>query len=422
MVIESERLALVAGLARSLVLAEDPKALLNQAFARLANPLDLEVYFNYLVDEERGNLFLHAFGGVDPEIAKKIELLAYGEAVCGTVALRRERMVAEEIQESSDPLTDLVRSLGISAYACYPLLGKDSLVGTLSFGTRTRPSFTEDELDVMQTVAEMVGSRLQLALAVDRLEVQAEALRRADEAKDELLAFLSHELKTPLSVIYGSAKLLKRGVEPDDHEELTGAIESESKRLIRVVDQMLLLARLELGDVPELEPVNLVRVAEQVVREILKTSPYRQIEVTATTESPIVVAEPTYVEEIVRNLLSNADKYSPPGEPIAIRIQGDDARGVVEVEDRGPGLPAEELQSIFERFYRAKNGHKSAGGSGLGLTICRRLATVMGGTITASPGWDRGLRMGLSLPLMDDSHGTDDLLDAAPKAVEARSY
>ncbi len=133
------RIHLLAETASELLKTEWPEIVVNSLCTKVMLYLDCDVFFNYLVDESAGRLRLNAFAGISSEQAQEIEWLDYGVAVCGCAARDRCRVVAENILETPDPRTELVKSYGIQAYACHPLMAQDRLLGTLSFGTRTRP-------------------------------------------------------------------------------------------------------------------------------------------------------------------------------------------------------------------------------------------------------------------------------------------
>jgi GAF domain-containing protein len=128
------------------------------------------VFFNYLVDEASGRLRLNACAGIPDETARQIQWLDYGGTVCGCVARDGQPIVAEQIQTGADPRTELVRSFGIQAYACHPLLDRNQVIGTLSFGSRTKPRFAQDELDLMRTVADQVAIAMQRLRLLETLQ------------------------------------------------------------------------------------------------------------------------------------------------------------------------------------------------------------------------------------------------------------
>ena len=123
--------------------------------------LDCQVFFNFLAEEGIGKLHLNACAGIPEGEVRKIEWLDYGVAVCGCVARDKVRMVAENIGLTPDPRTDLVHSYGVQAYACHPLMARDRLMGTLSFGTMTRTEFSPEDLALMRTVTDQVSTAME---------------------------------------------------------------------------------------------------------------------------------------------------------------------------------------------------------------------------------------------------------------------
>lgn len=172
----NERFRLLSETSSQLLLSDAPQQIVNQLCSRVMDYLDCHAFFNFLIDEERGCLHLNACAGIPEETAREIERLDYGVAVCGCVARDGCRIVAENIMETPDERTELVKSFGIQAYACNPLIGQGGkTIGTLSFGTRSRTSFTPDELALMKTVAD------QVAIAMERIRLlQAEQRRSAE--------------------------------------------------------------------------------------------------------------------------------------------------------------------------------------------------------------------------------------------------
>ncbi len=158
--------------AGKLLSAERPREIVDELCVKVMSYLGCQVFFNFLADETSGKLHLNAYAGVPAEDARGIERLDYGVAVCGCVARDGVPIVCENIPGTSDPRTELLKSHGIKAYACHPLLAGGIVIGTLSFGTKTRTSFTDEELALMKTVAD------QVAVAMERIRTQ-EALRAA---------------------------------------------------------------------------------------------------------------------------------------------------------------------------------------------------------------------------------------------------
>ncbi len=168
--------------ANSLLLSStEPVKVIQAIGEQVTHLLDCDVFFNYVLDERSGRLYLNACGGVDPDTAESVRWLEVGSAICGCVARGGERIVSEDVQVNGDVKADLVRSMGIQAYACNPLRIGDKTVGTLSFGTRGRIRFSEEELVLMQTVAGQVSVAIKRKQAEDMLKQSDERLRAVVE-------------------------------------------------------------------------------------------------------------------------------------------------------------------------------------------------------------------------------------------------
>jgi len=157
---ETEKINILADAAGLLMSSETPERVVQIIGERVMRFLSCQVFFNFLIDSTGDRLQLNAYSGIPAEEAAKISTLEFGVAICGCVARDGRRMMASDIQNSSDKATELVRSYGISAYACHPLIAQGKTQGTLSFGTRDRPSFTPEELDLMQAVTALVATAM----------------------------------------------------------------------------------------------------------------------------------------------------------------------------------------------------------------------------------------------------------------------
>jgi PAS domain S-box-containing protein len=174
-----KRAEVLARTTSTLLSSDDPQRQIEELCREVMSQLDCHAFFNFLADEAVGKLRLNAYAGIPDEVARRIEWLDYGVAVCGCAAQDACRIVAEDIPTTPDPRTELVKSYGIKAYACHPLMAQDRVLGTLSFGTRTRTSFAQDELALMKAVAD------HMAIAIERKRVQDVA--QAELEKTELL-------------------------------------------------------------------------------------------------------------------------------------------------------------------------------------------------------------------------------------------
>jgi|GEM_PF-501682 len=242
---------------------------------------------------------------------------------------------------------------------------------------------------------------LTVSVDIDAVKQAQEALQRANALKDEFLGLVSHELRTPLTGILGNAQVLLRHWERMDEQTRNAALDDirgEAQRLQRLVENMLVLAGVEGRGEIETEPLLVQRVIPRIVAAHLARHPSREVITDFEPNLEPVEASPTYFDQVLGNLLSNAEKYSPAGAPIEVTARSGD--GVVEVRvlDRGAGISDEEIEHIFRPFYRSKRTAGSAQGAGLGLAVCKRLVEAQGGRIWAKRREGGGTEFGFALP------------------------
>jgi two-component system OmpR family sensor kinase len=242
-----------------------------------------------------------------------------------------------------------------------------------------------------QTEVGQVGSALNTML--DRIEASDRRLRR-------FIADASHELRTPLSAVRAYAELFGRGAatHPDDLERSMSGIRREAERMSVLVDDLLLLARLDEGRPLERERVDLAALVGEAVDAARVVEPARPIE--SSLEPAEVTGDEVRLRQVLDNLLANARAHTPADTPVSIELRSEDGRAVLTVADHGPGLTEEQSARVFERFYRADDSRaRSSGGAGLGLSIVAAVTEAHGGTIEARPTPGGGATFVIALPL-----------------------
>jgi two-component system CheB/CheR fusion protein len=233
---------------------------------------------------------------------------------------------------------------------------------------------------------------------------EADQLRETNRRKDEFLAMLAHELRNPLAPITHAIHLLRRETDTGTAAKLHELIERQTRRLTRLVDQLLDIARVSQGRIDlKLEVVNLVAIARQAIEASRPWIEERHHELLSSLpEAPALVdGDPVRLEQIVSNLLENAAKYTDPGGRIQLQLTQDSGEALLSVRDNGIGLAPESLKSIFELFSQVDTSlARSTGGLGVGLTLVRRLLELHGGRIEShSAGLGRGSEFIVRLPL-----------------------
>jgi two-component system OmpR family sensor kinase len=243
-----------------------------------------------------------------------------------------------------------------------------------------------------------------LGIALNTMLGRIESSFRAQEASERRLrrfvADASHELRTPLAAVRAYAELFTRGAQrrPDDLERSMTGITRESERMSLLVEDLLLLARLDEGRPLERELVQLDDVVSEAVETARTVEPERPIE--TSIEPAVVLGDRDRLRQIVDNLLSNVRDHTPPETPVTVRLASPNGAAVIDVEDAGPGLSTEEAERVFERFYRADESRsRASGGVGLGLAIVAAVAQAHGGSVAAASEPGRRTTFTITLPL-----------------------
>ena len=407
---------------RDLLSANQPLTLVKTLFAKLKVMVGLDAYFNYVLDEERQKLHLMFCGGISDEIARDIEWLDLGCAVCGTVAQERHQMLQFDVQNSDEPKTQLVRSLGITAYACQPLISQGKLFGTLSFGSKTRTTFSPTETELFQVLCDQIAIALERAQLISSLQEQTEELKQNDRLKDNFFSTLSHELRTPLNPILGWTKLLL--TETLSSAQVTQALETIDRNVqqqIRLVDDLLDMSRVIQGKMRlETHPVNLGFTIKNAFETVEFAAQAKEMDLRLNlTDAIYTLGDGDRLQQVFWNLLSNAIKFTPKGGRIDVDLSLVSGRSSlaednitknnyaqIRIKDTGIGIESGFLPHIFEYFRQAEGGStRRYSGLGLGLAIVHHLVELHGGTIKAeSPGLNQGSIFTVKLPLLNNGN------------------
>ena len=236
----------------------------------------------------------------------------------------------------------------------------------------------------------------------------AETARSSEERMRRFVADASHELRTPLTSIRGFAELYRQGAatDPNDVRRLMGRIEDEAKRMGLLVEDLLMLARLDQERPLDRVPVDLLALAGDAVHDARAVAPDRELdlEIGATDPPPVVIGDESRLRQVVGNLLANALRHTPAGTPVTVRIEtvpgAEHPLARLSVIDHGPGMRPEDAARVFERFYRADTARtRTAGGTGLGLAIVAALVAGHGGVVSVDTAPGQGARFVVDLPV-----------------------
>lgn len=248
-----------------------------------------------------------------------------------------------------------------------------------------------------------VPDSAELASVATHFNQMADALATIEEQRITLIGNVSHELRTPLTSMVGYVEGLMDGLFPGN-EETYAPMHAEMQRMQRLVDDLQTLSRVEAGEIGlQQRPFSLRPIIQQVLSQLQPQLAAGQLQTVVDNPQTAVIvhADPDRTAQVLLNLIGNAIRYTPPHGTLTIHLSRSDPFAHIAIRDSGIGIPAEAIPLLFERFYRVDQSRtRKSGGSGIGLTISRRLVWAMGGDITAhSDGPDQGSTFTFTLPL-----------------------
>ena len=222
----------------------------------------------------------------------------------------------------------------------------------------------------------------------------------AEQNRREFTANVSHELKTPLQGIIGSAELLENGmVQPDDVPRFVGHIRKEAQRLVTLIGDIIRLSQLDEGDEMPRETVDLLTLSQEAADDLTAAAEQKNVTISVTGESTCVSGVRRLLYEVIYNLCDNGVKYNVEGGSVTVRVGTEDGKAVVSVADTGIGIAPEHRERIFERFYRVDKSHsKASGGTGLGLSIVKHAVQYHHGTVELQSEEGKGTTIRILLP------------------------
>jgi signal transduction histidine kinase len=308
--------------------------------------------------------------------------------------------------------------------ASLPLQRAGRTIGRLSLTPR-RP-LQQAQLAALSAAADLVAVATYNVELYEREQASVHRLRELDQLKDAFLGTISHELRTPITAIGGFVRLLRErwtDVTEEQRLEFLERVHRNSVSLGLLVDDLLDFARLERQALNA--PASPVQLDQQVAGVLAQLAPILgEREMVTELEPVLALANTGALERVLANLLTNADKFSPAGSPVLVRLTSQAASATLEVVDEGPGIAPEDRDHVFTRFYRGdSNAARGTRGAGIGLSVVRELVKQMGGTVVALPNVPHGTRMVVTLARAGavDLPAQERRSEPAPPAVVERS-
>ncbi len=408
----SDRIKILYEMTRDLLGSDQPLTLIDTLFHNLRESLELDVYLNYLVDDperdvDANQMRLASHFGLAEDVATNFGYVSFEQAICGTAAQERHQIILSDVQHDNNPKADLIRALGVTAYAIQPLISQGQLFGTLSFGSKRRTHFTKAETELLQALSDQIAIAIERANLIQSLQKQTEQLQKADRLKDEFLAVLSHELRTPLNPILGWTKLLQdRKMDEARVTEALGTIERNAKLQSQLIEDLLDISRIMRGKLTlNASSVNLAFVISAALETVRLAADAKHVIIVTAIDANVgqVSGDPGRLQQVVWNLLSNAVKFTPQSGQIEVRLtQSDDTHAQIKVIDSGKGINPSFVPHVFD-YFRQEDGSttRKFGGLGLGLAIARQIVELHGGRIWAeSEGEGCGATFTVELPAL----------------------
>jgi signal transduction histidine kinase len=416
---QDQRLSTIFEIAKILAVQQDLDTMLSDFLSCLISTLEAaDAGVLMLHDPSDEKLVVRAAYGYDLALLKQIRL-APGEATCGKTLQTGEAQLyptPESVTAARRNLTPANRKVvqaatgaakRVQSAVCIPLFTGETKTGVLMLENQRRPgSFDLEDLPFLSAVADLIALAIENVRLKEELQV-TRSLEEANRLKAELISTLAHEMRTPLTSIKGySTALLMDEVsfKPETEQEFLQIIDEECTVLQDLIHDLLESSIIDAGLLKlEIQPVMLHRLAQGVVDDMAHRTQKHSFVVDferGVDGFPIVDADPHRIEQVLRNLVDNAIKYSPEGGLVVIQGEAHENEVVISVADQGVGIAPEHLNRLFEKFFRVESGlGRHVVGSGLGLPIARTIVESHGGRIWAESQVGEGTRLYFTLPL-----------------------
>lgn len=351
-----------------------------------------------LWDEQRRVLLTRALVGFPSEGASFGEI-EEGWEIATSVMRSGKQLV---LQDRSGPFAVFMEKIGVHSLVVGPLVVKKKAIGVLVLAkVALGDSFASGDVELLSVLSGQAAIAIENASLFEEIQHAYRELQKLDHMKSEFINIAAHELRTPLGILLGYATLLQENAEGEDQEHLD-IIVRNAMRLRALTDDMLNLRSLEMGKSQiELEQIILRHVIDEAMEDLgpLAESRGQSIEIKLPEGFPSITADQQKLGLILVNLLSNAIKFTPGGGRITVEAKSGEQEVWVSVSDTGIGIPPEEHERIFDRFYQVEDSlRRRQGGIGLGLAIAKGLVELCGGRIWVESQVGRGSTFTFTIP------------------------
>ncbi|MEQ9441252.1 MAG: ATP-binding protein [Cyclobacteriaceae bacterium] len=373
----------------------------------------------YLLDTDRGVLVQKAaYGSKNPQdfdIYRPMEI-PVGQGIVGSVA---QSGLAEIITDTSHDVRYIADEEVRLSEITVPLAYQGQVLGVIDSEHPEKGFFTEEHLAILTTIASLCANKIITAQA-EAEQLEAEAVRREaekikalDEAKSRFFTNISHEFRTPLTLIIGPLEQKLSTALPEEERHTTERMHRHAQRLLRLINQLLDFAKLEARQLQlKVQPGNITLFLQPLLASFQSQADQQSLQYHTQWPKQEISGyfDADKLEKIIYNLLSNALKFTPSGGTVTVIVAKKKQCLELQVRDSGRGISPKELSRIFDRFYQtAESSTPSTGGTGIGLALTRELVTLHHGTITVESISGKGARFTVTLPLSKDAYRPEDI-------------
>ena len=401
---EVDRLAFLHELAQLATQARDWDELMRTLVDRTTIALGVEVCSFYLLNRDGERLTLAATNGLDPDQVGRVSL-ALGEGLTGRAAEAREPVQSTDV--TVDPRFSWVRGFdiqGLHAMLSVPLVWNEAVVGVLNVQSTDIREFTREDVDLLSTIAALLAGIVEKGRMQAEAEAQLDRLSQLDAARAELLAVVTHELRTPLAVVRAYVDLLADAAATNAAGPTVDAVENwragatdQVTRLDRLVDSILASVRGEGLTGLRRDPFDVAGAISNTVGTLALLLRTRAVRWDAPGYPMVARGDDARFRQVLEHLLDNEAKYAPPEQAVSIGVWRTADEIQVYITDDGPGVPIEDWEVVFQPYVRVDRARSR--GSGIGLFAARRLMEAMGGRVWIERNGYGGSRFMVALPV-----------------------
>jgi signal transduction histidine kinase len=399
-----DQLAFLHELAQLATQARDWDELMRTLVDRTTIALGVEVCSFYLLNRDGERLTLAATNGLDRSQVGRVSL-RLGEGITGRAADGREPVQSADV--TVDPRFSWVRGFdihGLHAMLSVPLVWNEAVVGVLNVQTTEIREFTHEDVELLSTIAALLAGIVEKGRMQAEAEAQLDRLSQLDAARAELLAVVTHELRTPLAVVRAYVDLLADAAASNAGGPTVDAVESwragatdQVTRLDRLVDSILASVRGEGLTGLRRDPFDVVGSISNTVGTLALLLRTRAVRWDAPSYAMVARGDEPRFRQVLEHLLDNEAKYAPPEQAVSIGVWRTADEIQVYITDDGPGVPIEDWEVVFQPYVRVDRARSR--GSGIGLFAARRLMEAMGGRVWIEKNGYGGSRFMVALPV-----------------------